>query len=190
MPDKLPLVPTDIDAIFRCGGQALIEFLEYCVRSVETDAVFAFLVREYRGSPTDHKALALYEMFCAATAPARISAQEALPPTDVRLKVAIQPLQERRNLIGSLQGKPPELIPPSILPAPYLFDFLVRRLEDCTESWFRRLSEWYDPHRPPLENLPGGRMSPAQRAFVEKVWEPQVRPRLVSAGFRRVANIA
>jgi hypothetical protein len=33
-------------------------------------------------------------------------------------------------------------------------------------------------------------MTPGQKAFVERVWVPRVRPRLVAAGFRRIADIA
>jgi hypothetical protein len=40
-----------------------------------------------------------------------------------------------------------------------------------------------------MENLPGGRLSAGQRAFVETVWRPRVRPQLVAAGFWRAANL-
>ena len=163
-------VRNDINEVFTKGGKPLIDFLDYCVRSIQMDPVFLFLVREYRNGPTPAKAVALYEMFCAPNAPARISAQTVLPPYDVRLREAII------------------LLTPSFLPAKYLFDSVVRELEKRPRSsaYVRR----YKTDRTPVENLPHGKMTPAQRHFVEKIWQPVIRPHLVAAGFWRVASVA
>jgi hypothetical protein len=162
----------DLHEIFQRGGKALVDLLEYCVRSMQTDIVFSFLVREYRIHPTAAKALALYEMFCAADAPARIAAPRAFPPYAMRIHAAVQPLLQNPTL-----------------PPKYLFDFIVAELEKGSESSFHNVGSHYDPGRDPWENLPGGKMNAGQRAFVEKVWEPTIRPRLVQAGFRRIADI-
>jgi hypothetical protein len=63
-------------------------------------------------------------------------------------------------------------------------------LETSPGGALRAVGELYDPSLTPHENLPGGRMTPGQKAFVERVWVPRVRPRLVAAGFRRIADIA
>ena len=47
---------TDINEVFSKGGKPLIEFLDYCVRSIQMDLVFMFLVREYHNGPTAAKA--------------------------------------------------------------------------------------------------------------------------------------
>ena len=65
-----------------------------------------------------------------------------------------------------------------------LFDHL--RLENGTVQLIARD---YDPAKTPVENLPGGRFSQAQRFFLEKVWQPRLRPPLVKAGFWRVGTI-
>ena len=54
----------NIHRIFQQGDKRRLNFLEYCVRSVQMDPVFVFLVGEYRNGPTAAKALALYELFC------------------------------------------------------------------------------------------------------------------------------
>lgn len=51
------------------------------------------------------------------------------------------------------------------------------------------LAASYDPSRGPIGNLPGGRMTPGQRGFVDAVWLRRVRPALVAAGFWRVGTI-
>jgi hypothetical protein len=80
-------------------------------------------------------------------------------------------------------------LPPPLFPARYIFDEVVRQLE-TGRGQLREVGELYDPSLTPYENLPGRRMTPGQKAFVEHVWVPRVRPRLVAAGFRRVADIA
>ena len=55
-------MPLDFDVIFSRGGKRLIDFLDYSVRSVEMDALFIFLVEEYRRHPTTPKAVTLYDL--------------------------------------------------------------------------------------------------------------------------------
>jgi len=53
-----------------------------------------------------------------------------------------------------------------------------------------RISSTYDPTLTPEENLQGGRLNAGQRQFVENVWHPILKPRLVRAGFWRIATVA
>jgi len=70
-----------------------------------------------------------------------------------------------------------------------LFDPIARSVQNDAEGAFARLELRFNPQLSPHENLPGGRMNAGQRYFVEKIWQPVVRRRLVTAGFWRIANI-
>ena len=203
----------NVGEVFARGGKGLIDLLEFCVISVRMDPVFVFLAGEFRTHPTARGAVALYELFCTRDAPARVSALRALPPYDLRLPAAVRPLAEsleraraapeteafaRAETEGGVESgeeasggvAPPEELPPALFPAKYMFDEVVRQLEAGRRGQLREVGELYDPSLTPHENLPGRRMTPGQRAFVDRVWVPRVRPRLVAAGFRRVADIA
>lgn len=163
----------DFDEVTARGGKDLIDVLNYCARSVQMDPVFAFLAGEYRMSPTVSKAIALYDVFIAPTAPARIEAPDLLPPRDLSLAALIEKLR--------VPSPPP--------PAKHIFD----ALDDCVRKNRRgaiaRIKRRYNLKRTPTENLPGGKMTAGQRRFLENVWQPRVRSALVRAGFRRIANI-
>ncbi len=197
----------DIHRIFRQGDRPRLEFLEYCVRSVQMDPVFVFLVREYQNGPTAAKALALYDVFCGENAPARLTVTVALPPLNLRLLEAMRALREslnpgpapsgagERHPAGPVGRKPPT-VPPArgrgtqaLLTPKYLFDAVTEAVEGHSVGW-KRIKRRYRPRRKPLENLPGGKMTVGQRHFVEKIWGPVIRPRLVAAGFWRVATVA
>jgi hypothetical protein len=166
-------VPVDIDKIFARGGKKLVDLLDYAARAVQTDVLFVFLVREYREHPTTPKAVALFDAFCAPHALARVSVSESLPPFNLRIDAAMRPLK----------------LNPLILPPKYLFDAIDLDVRKTSAS-LRAVKRGYRPSRTPLENLPGGRMNAGQKFFIDKVWEPILRPRLVAAGFRRVGSIA
>jgi len=205
-------VAVNVGEVFARGGKGLIDLLEFCVISVRMDPVFVFLVGEYRTHPTAPGAVALYELFCARDAPARVSALRALPPYDLRLSAAARPLAESLERTRDARDAEAEaaaaeetgedgggpgvvapsgvLPPPPLFPARYIFDEVVRQLESGRRGQLREVGELYDPTLTPYENLPGRRMTPGQQAFVDRVWAPRVRPRLVAAGFRRVADIA
>jgi hypothetical protein len=187
--DYRPAVAINIGEIINRGGRELIDFLDYCVRSVQMDPLFLFLVREYRNHPTTPKAVTLYEIFCAPDAPARTSDPSVLPPLDLRIETAIRPLKMNLTRVQAAQFGASDPPPPLLLPAKFLFDFIVAHLEETSES-LRQIAGHYKPHRTPLENIPGGRMTAGQKVFVDKVWEPKLRPWLVAAGFTRVASIA
>jgi hypothetical protein len=181
-------VPIDIDEIFTRGGKELVDFLDYAVRAVQTDVLFGFLVREYRDHPTTPKAVALFDIFCAPRAPARLSVPDAIPPINLQIAAAMSPLSLNLTQIQAARTGA-VVAPPLILPPQYLFDAIDLHLRKKS-SGLRTVRRRYRPDRSPLENLPGGRMNAGQQFFVEKVWEPNLRPRLVAAGFRRVGSIA
>lgn len=180
-------MPINIDAIFSRGGKELIGLLDYGVRSVRPDLLFIFLVQEYRQMPTAAKACAIADSFCAPQAPARVSAVELLPPLNPQIEVAMRPL--RANLAQIAAAQPPAPVPPRLLPPKFIFDALDLHLRKKSAA-LRSLKRRYRPERSPVENLPGGKMNAGQRFFVERVWEAVLRPRLVSAGFRRVSSVA
>jgi hypothetical protein len=175
-------MPIDIDQVFSRGGAELIELLNYCVRSVQMDPIFGFLVDEYRLCPTAPKAVALYDVFLAPEAPARINAAALLPPREQSLQVVIQNF--RSGLAPSVTAKP------KIQPGKFVFDALVLHIRKNRRGSLTKIKRRYNPKLSAIENLPGGKMTAGQRRFVEQVWQPRVRPVLVLAGFRRIANIA
>lgn len=181
-------MPIDIDTIFTRGDRKLISLLDYAVRSVQPDLLFLFLVQEYRQHPTTPKAVALYDVFAAPQAAARVSATELLPPLNFQLEVAIRPLKLNLAQIEEARAKA-TAAPPLFLPAKYLFDALDLHLRKKSPS-LRAIKRNYRIRRSPVQNLPGGRMNASQRHFVDKVWEPILRPRLIAAGFRRLTAIA
>jgi hypothetical protein len=177
-------VAIDLTELFRSGGAGLIDFLDYCVYSRQLEPVFAFLVGEYRNHPTPSRALALYELFCTPAAPAKIKATPVLPPLDWRIHRAVEMIRQQ---IARSTSTEDETFVPNIGPSQYLFDFIARHLEN--DGLLHAVSRQFDPGRTPLENLPGGKMTPGQRAFLEKVWKPSIRPRLIEVGFWRIADI-
>lgn len=89
---------------------------------------------------------------------------------------------------GSQQAEQ-RVIPAVPLPPRFLFDSIAAQLAGPGRSKIAKLESYYDPKRTPLENLPGGELSAGQRAFVDHVWTPRIRPYLVSAGFWRLATV-
>lgn len=186
----------DAQAVFQAGGRGRIDLLEYVVRSEQMDAMFLFLVAEFQLHPTTAKALALYELFCASGAPARIALPRLLPPGDVRLTQALAPYVRDTRQLDELREQPADAerseIPPSLMLSPpkFLFDSLAIALLASADSPLDRLGRTYDPELTPSENLPGGKMTARQKFFVDFIWTPRIRPRLVAAGFRSIANVA
>jgi len=184
----------DLDDILRRGGKGQIDLLAYCVFSKQLEPLFVFLAREYRLAPTASRALALHDMFCAPAAPARLQSTEVLEPRDLRLVRSIEAL--RRSLTPeppvegtSAEGEVPAPPPPVAIPPGHLFDTIVAHILAAADGPWASIAVSYDPTREPYANLPGGRMNASQRFFVENVWRPHVRPRLVAAGFWRVSTV-
>jgi hypothetical protein len=191
---------TDVDEVFTRGGRGLIDLLEYCVVSVRCDPIFVFLVREYRLQPSAPRAIALHEMFCERDAPARLSIFNAVAPGQLALRQRIEPLRaawlaleaRAENGGGAAHGEPADeeteaSAVPVPVPAKYLFDKILRAV--ARGGQLMQVARDYDPALEPVANLPGGCINAGQRAFVENVWQPRMRPCLVSAGFRRIANV-
>ena len=181
-------MPIDLEDIFARGGKELIDLLDYAVRAVKPDLLFVFLVQEYRLQPTTPKAVALHDIFCAPQAPARLSATEMLPPASLQMDVVVRPLRLNLAQVEAAHATA-SVASPLILPPKFLFDPIALHLWKKSPS-LRSIKRRYQPTRTPVKNLPGGRMNAGQRFFVDKVWEPNLRPRLVAAGFRRMGSIA
>lgn len=175
----------DHTTIFAQGGQPLVRFLELCVLSIETDPLFLFLAREYRTQPTRQRAIALYDLFLAAEAPARVSTAETRPPRNLTLLQAVETIRRQAAAGGASEAA----TVPMTAPARYLFDGVAAQLADSAGGAIAALVERFDPELAAAENLEGGRMTPAQQRWVKEVWQAIVRPRLVAAGFWRVANL-
>lgn len=179
----------DIDETLKRGGAARLDFLRYCVMSINIEPLFLFTAGEYRLKPTHLGALALYDAFCATDAPARLSAHELLPPRELGVAAEISRIRDRWNAMQTTPEVDDDMraVPP--WPSRALFDALVKGVRADTHQKLTAIAAAYDPKLTPLENLPGGKLSAAQRQFVDRVWIPVVRPRLTAAGFWQVATV-
>src|SRR4051812_20378528 len=157
----------DVQETFERGGKELLQLLDYCVRSIQMDPLFLFLVRDFRLAPTLPKAVALYEIFCAPKSLGRISVEESLPPRDFRLQEALRPLRLNWTRVEATRLFDEENRVPAILPPRQLFDFVVSEVEKQSPA-MRRIERRYKPTQSSIENLTGGKMSEAQRHFVDK----------------------
>ena len=180
-----------IDDTLARGGAERIALLRYCVMSVTMEPVFLMLVQEYRYRPTLDGALALYDMFCALNAPARLGAYALLPPRELTVGAAIEHIRSDWNAMRTpvADSDADEHRATPSTPARGLFDAIVRGVRADPDGRLAALRAAYDPTLTPQENLPGGRMTPGQRQFVEGVWTPIVRPRLTAAGFWQMTTI-
>jgi hypothetical protein len=176
-----------IESTLLAGGRGRIDLLRHCVWSVTMEPVFVFLVHEYRQQPRHAAALALYDVFCAPGAPARLDAHALLPPMNLTLAAGTHTL--RAQWLQMHSAEPAEAPIRTTVPMRGMFDRIVDGLTHDPAGRWARLGLYYNPARDPAENLPGGRMTPAQRHFVENVWKPRVRPCLVSAGFWQMQTI-
>lgn len=177
----------DLHETLSHGGKELIDLLSFCVYSVQPEPLFVFLVREYRQGATAPRALALFDVFCTAGSPACVAASAVLPPRDLRLDRELRPV---RLAMERLQATPSDAEDRPALAAPprHLFDFVVEHLQQRIDGPLQTVAQEYDPGHTPMENL-GGRLNASQRYFVDKVWQPRLRPRLVAAGFWRVGTV-
>lgn len=184
----MPFV-ADIEEILRRGGEARVGLLRHSVQTVTMEPLFVFLVREYRLRPTHVAALTLYDVFCAAQAPAQVRAPQVLPPSDLRIHAAIQVIRTQWAQMKSPALPDVGSAVPLTTPHRNLFDPVAEALRSDPLGGYQALACRYDPARSAHENLPDGRMSAYQRYFVEKIWQPVARPRLVAAGFWQIASI-
>ena len=86
---------SSIQQILSAGGEVSIALMQYCVRSVTMEPLFVFLSREYRLRPAHAGALALYDVFCAPDAPARIGAANLLPPHNMTLAFSVNAIRRQ-----------------------------------------------------------------------------------------------
>jgi hypothetical protein len=148
--------------------------------------MFVFLTGEFRFRATARGAVALYDQFLAPAAPARVSADDALPPRNPALPATVAPLRAAVNRLAAFLPTEDAPDPPPVpIPAGYLFDSVAGALGGSVAA----LAAEFDPDKGPVMSLPGGRMTARQRTWVERVWCKQVRPALVAAGFWRVSSL-
>ena len=178
----------DLDETLAQGGTRRLDLLRHSVMSITIEPLFLFLASEYRLRPSDAAALALFDVFCAIGAPARLAAYELLPPRELRLAAAVSTIRVRGVPVQCAEDEG-SLRTVAAGASRTVFDPLVRGLRADARGTLKALSASYDPDLNAEENLPGGRMSASQRQFVERVWQPIVRPRLTAAGFWQVATV-
>jgi hypothetical protein len=179
----------DIGDILMRGGEERVALLRYCVMSVTMEPLFVFLAREYRFRPTPVAALALYDIFCASDGPARLGTLHALPPRNLALNAAVESIRQQSARLQCPRA-PGDNAPISIAtPSRNLFDRVADSVKNDPTGRFARVCNQYNPALAPHQNLPGGRMTAVQRHYLENIWRPLARPRLVAAGFWQIANI-
>ncbi len=179
-------MPRDAIDILVHGGKACVEFLQFSLFSARPDGVFVFLTHEFAVRPTARGAVALYDLFLAPGAPARVSAEAALPPRNLALPAAVAPLRATFDRLATFTPTEESPAPPPVpIPPRHLFDAVVDALH---ESVVAVVAE-FDPDKGPVGSLPNGRLTAPQRAWVETVWCKRVRPQLVAAGFGRVSSL-
>ena len=186
-------MPVVVEDLLSQGGSETIAFLQFALCSARPEPIFVYLARDYRFKPTLAGARALFELFCDTNAPARLDIESALPPRDLSLSSSINQIRRAHEATQlpppvDAEGKPLRRPGPPAIPN-YLFRTLEDRLLTDPEGAIARLAAIYDPQRGVYENLPGGKINPGQRHFVENIWVKRVRPALTTAGFWRVANL-
>src|SRR5262249_22017522 len=133
----------DITEILVRGGAPRIALLRYCVMSVTMEPVFVFLTQEYRLRATHVAALALYDIFCAPDAPARVKAGNVLPPRNLALLAAIRAIRQQwDHLQGATEGREEATVS---ITTPYrnLFDLIARSVQNDSEGGFTRIERQY-----------------------------------------------
>ena len=179
----------NIVEILSRGGEGRIALLRYAVMSITPEPLFLFLAQEYRLRPTHLSALALYDVFCAPGAAARVRSQVALPPRDLHLSAAIDLIRKQRSALQSPEQQEDGVRIWTTVPHRNLFDHLAAELQQDPDGSLARVAREYDPGRTPHQNLPDGKMNAAQKHFVDKVCRPVAKPMLVAAGFWQIATI-
>lgn len=156
---------------------------------MKLEPVFCFLAQEYRLRPTHLGALALYDVFCRAQSPAKISLRDIVPATDTRLASAIQYASNQQALKTQTAVDDMVNVSRTIAPQRYLYDFLAQAVQNESGGNYEQVAHQFDPKLPPEQSMPHGKMTDIQRHFVNYVWRPLVRPCLANAGFWQVAVI-
>jgi|GEM_PF-2281896 len=185
-------MPISLSSVARSGSKTQIDLLEYCVHSAQPDPLFVVLVNHYQLLPSNNKAVVLFDVFCAANSPALLSTLKPSAPVTGRLEGQIKELRTpilvpKKPREGDEHAGETSFVEMPRLPAKFLFDELVRLITLGSES-VKSVELYYDPTLTPVENLPGGKPTMAQRHFADNVW-PAMRSVLVAGGFAQVASI-
>jgi hypothetical protein len=175
----------DIPATLTQGGEGYVSLLQFCLRSGHLEPLFLALVKEYQQKPSHLSALTLYDLFCAANAPARLSVAQVLPPQDLKLAGLMPLLRAQWTQMQAREAVDEEKRLFIAQPQRSLFDSILPALPAAFEG----VAQQFDPSKRVNDSLPGGTMSAGQRNWINQVWLKQVRPKLTAAGFWRVATL-
>ena len=158
------------------------QFLEFCVSNGEMEPLFVRLVEEYRAAPTVAKAVALYDVFCAPCAPAKIDAAPCLPPRDMRIPNAMRPIRLNWTRMQAAYVFGPSKQISNKPPSRSLFDAIARYLARAERLLGAR--KRYQTWR-------GGICHPTEQHehFVRRIWQPIVSPHLSAAGFSALPEL-
>lgn len=163
------------------------DFLEFCIRAGGMEPLFIRLVGEYREAPTICKAVALYDIFCAPCAPAKVNADPLLPPFDMRIQKAMRPIKLNWTRLQAAFVFGPSTHICSKAPSRSLFDGIVDYL--ANSETVRDLKRRYREVVAEGE----GRFAPIdhfQQHFLERIWNPIISPHLLAAGFSELPGLA
>jgi hypothetical protein len=183
-------MPVNPREVLARGGKELVDLLQFALITARPDPVFVLLVREYRFRPTAAGAVALFEQFCAPTAPARVRADSLLPPKDPNLAASLAPCYASLARVAAFQPTEDNPTPPlPNIPPTTLFDRVAAHLTDGDGSPVGQVAREFYPDLGPHGSLANGTIAPGHRVWVENVWCKRVRPALVAAGFWRVSSL-
>ena len=162
------------------ANREMDQFLEFCVSTGEMEAVFLHLVEEYRAAPAISKAVALYDIFCAPCAPAKVRADAVLPPNDMRIQNAMRPIKLNWTRMQAAFVFGPTTHISNTPPPRSLFDALARHIAKSGDfqNIKARYRAWLSDGN--SDDTPSNEV---QRHFLERIWQPIIRPHLVAAGF-------
>ena len=161
--------------------QRMDSFIEFCVSAGEMEPLFVRLVDEYRAEPTISKAVALYDIFCAPCAPAKVKADPLLPPHDLRIAKAMRPIRLNWTRMQAAFVFGPTTRISARPPARSLFDAIARYLaeSDRFRGIKRRYTAWSRERASTANDF--------QEHFMRRIWEPIISPHLLAAGFSELA---
>jgi len=151
------------------------------------EPLFIRLVEEYRCAPTVCKAVALYDIFCAPCAPAKVNANPCLPPLDARIQKAMRPIKLTWTRLQAAFVFGPSSHVSSKAPPRSLFDSIAAYV--VNSDTLRILRRRYEACAT-REETPASPLNGLQEHFLERVWIPIISPHLLAAGFSELPDLA
>jgi hypothetical protein len=180
----------ELDKALGAGGKLTIDFLQYCILTQRTDAIFVYLAREYRFRPTIDGAFALFEAFCAEKAIAKLPLPDMLPPKSPHLLWEVQKIRQsiedyKKFVPTEKVPDPPRVVHPTII----MFEPYVAALRALPDAGMHLAAQEFDPELAPIEHLANGEMNFDQILFIQNIWVDKLRPTLIAGGFWQIASL-